>query len=315
LERLFPLDRTLVSDGLDAALEEVGAALPASSGWAIETYTPGSAAWTWRVPERYVVHEARLETEAGDVIADHAVTPLHLVAYSEPVDALLTFDELRPHLHTAPLRPDAIPWEFKYYERSWGFCLSHTALEALPRDTRYRAVIRSEFVADPDRGLKLGYAVVHPEGGPLPGRGELLVCAHIDHPAQANDGAAGAVTAIEVAHRLAANPLPPGSLSVRFLFCPESIGSICHLSRHEELIDRLHGAVFCEMTGSAGPLVLQRSLQDDDLMDRIARGPHPADGSGAPRGGVRVRDLQRRGRHQRSGRDGAVRLDQPLAIP
>jgi aminopeptidase-like protein len=264
LEELFPLDRTLVSDGLDEALNRLGATLPAELGWQVEEFPSGEPAWTWRIPERYVVHEAYLETEDGRRIVDHADSPLHLVSYSEPIDALLTFDELDPHLHTAPHRPHAVPWEFKYYERSWGFCLSHNAYTALPRDVRYRAVIRSEFATD--RGLTVG---VCRAPGDLDG--ELLVCAHIDHPHQANDDLAGVITAAEVARRLAANPLPEGSLGVRFLFCPETIGSITYLSRHEDLIGSLRGAVFSEMTGTDGPLVLQRTRQDDDVMDRIAR--------------------------------------------
>jgi aminopeptidase-like protein len=79
------------------------------------------------------------------------------------------------------------------------------------------------------------------------------------------------VSAIEAARRLAARPLPPGSMSVRFLFCPETIGSICYLSHNEDLIPRLRGGIYSEMTGNRNSLVLQRSFQGDDLMDRVAR--------------------------------------------
>jgi aminopeptidase-like protein len=71
--------------------------------------------------------------------------------------------------------------------------------------------------------------------------------------------------------RLAADPLPAHALGVRLLLCPETIGSICYLSHHEELIERLQGAVFCEMTGNDSGLRLQRSRQDDHVLDRIAR--------------------------------------------
>jgi aminopeptidase-like protein len=273
LEELFPLHRTLASEGTDTALDLLGAALAVDGvEWTTETYAPGTAAWTWRIPERYVVHEAYLEhAQTGERIADFAWSPLHVVSYSEPVDALLTFDELDPHLHHAERRPDAIPWEFKFYERSWGFCLSYNSYLSLPRDGRFRAVIRSEFDATPEHGLRVGVALVHPEGGPDPDAGELLVCAHVDHPAQANDDTSGVVSAVEAARRLAARPLAPGSMSVRFLFCPETIGSIAYLSHHEDLIDRLRGAIYSEMTGNRNDLALQLSHQGDDLIDRVAR--------------------------------------------
>ena len=61
-------------------------------------------------------------------------------------------------------------------------------------------------------------------------------------------------------------------MSVRFLFCPETIGSIAYLAHHEDLIPNLKGGIFIEMTGNRNTLVLQHSRQDHDLMDRIACG-------------------------------------------
>lgn len=272
VEELYPLHRTLVSDGTDQALEIVGRAMPASSAYEIETYAPGERVWTWKVPARYVVREAWVETVAGERIIDFADSPLHLVSYSEPIDAELSWAELEPHLHVAPHRPAAVPWEFRYYERDWGFCLSQEQLERLPRDGLFRVRIDSEFLAGPDDGLRVGVALLRPEGELAPGHPEIIVCAHVCHPAQANDDAAGVASAVGVAQRLADRPLPALSASVRFLFCPETIGSISYLAHHEDLIPRLRGGVFVEMTGNDNSLVLQRTRQDDSPLDRIARG-------------------------------------------
>jgi aminopeptidase-like protein len=271
LREVYPLHRTLASDGTDAALEIIGRYLPDDANYTIETYAPGQPVWTWKVPERYVVHSAYLETEDGERVVDFADNPLHLVSYSLPVEKLLTWEELEPHLHYSDKRPQAIPWEFKYYERSWGFCLSKDRFDHLRRDVRYRAVIRSEFVTDADRGFRVGVARIDPEGGLEPQAGECIIAAHVCHPMQANDDVAGVVTAIGVAQRLAARRLPRGSMSVRMLFCPETIGSIAYLAHHEDLIPALRGGVFLDMTGNRNRLVLQRSRQDDHLLDRVAR--------------------------------------------
>jgi aminopeptidase-like protein len=63
LKILYPLHRTLASDGTDEALNIIGEHMPGLSNYSIETYMPGSKVWTWTVPERYVVHDAYLETE------------------------------------------------------------------------------------------------------------------------------------------------------------------------------------------------------------------------------------------------------------
>jgi aminopeptidase-like protein len=271
LEAIYPLHRTIVSEGSDKALEIIAENLPAGENWTLETYAPGTQVWTWKVPERYVVHEAYLETEGGERIVDFADNPLHLLSYSLPVDETLTWEELAPHLYCSEKRPHAIPWEFKYYDRDWGFCMSKQTFDSLPHDKRYRAVIRSEFIERADQGLRVGTLLVHPEGGPNPEAGEMIIAAHICHPMQANDDAAGVVTAIGLARRLVERRLPEGSMSVRFLFCPETIGSIAYLAHNEDLIPRLKGGIFIEMTGNENSLILQRSRQDDHLIDRIAR--------------------------------------------
>ncbi len=270
LEEIYPLHRTLASEGTDQALEIVGNYMPEDSNYQAESYAPGTPVWTWVVPERYNVKEAYLETEDGERIVDFADNPLHLLSYSLPMDEIISWEQLEKHLHFSEKFPDAIPWQFQYYNRTWGFCLSKNVFDKLPRDKKYLAVIDVEFDDSAEPGFRVASAVIHPEGGPNPNAGEILINAHICHPMQANDDAAGVVTAIGVAQRLAEKPLPPGSMSVRFLFCPETIGSIAYLSQNEELIGNFKAGIFIEMTGNNNSLILQHSLQADHLIDQVA---------------------------------------------
>jgi len=199
LAEFYPLHRTLASDDQDKTLAIIGSYMPDSSNYTIETYTPLERAWTWRVPERFVVHEAYLEIEGGERVVDFKNNPLHIVSYSLPVDKTLSFEELQPHLHFNEKRPHTIPWVFKYYDRVWGFCLSKNVFDKLPRDKKYRAVIKSDFITDPKLGFKIATAVIHPEGGPNPSAGEIVIQAHTRHPMQANDDGAGVVSAIDLA--------------------------------------------------------------------------------------------------------------------
>ncbi len=270
LERIYPLHRTLASTEMDEALRIVGDAMPAAANYTVESFVPNTPVWTWQVPERYVVHEAYLAFEDGRRIVDFADNPLHLVSYSPPVDLTLNWDALLPHLYYNEARPWATPWVFKYYQRDWGFCLPKDVFDTLPRDERYRAVIRSEFVADPEAGgFRVAAGLLEPEGGSTPGVGEMLISAHLCHPMQANDDVAGVVTAVEVAHRLAEKPLPSGSMDVRFWFGPETIGSIVYLANHEDLIPHLKGGIFIEMTGNQSPIAWHHTRQHNHLLDRI----------------------------------------------
>jgi len=271
LGEILPLHRTLASDGMDTALELIGSYLPENANYKIETYPPLQPVWTWYVPERYIVHQAYLETESGERVLDFRDNSLHLVSYSLPVDKVLTWAELEPHLYFNEKRPHTIPWKFKYYDRDWGFCLPKNQFDLLARDKNYHAVIRSEFSTNPDEGFKVSTAVLHPQGGPTASAGGLFIMAHVCHPNQANDDAAGVVTAIEVARRLSAKPLPPGSMSVRFWFGPETIGTIAWLAHHEDQIAAIKGGIFIEMTGNDNTLALQHTRQHNATLDQVGQ--------------------------------------------
>ena len=122
LEKLYPLHRTLASDGTDEALKIVGEHMPAGSNYKIETYIPGTSVWTWSVPERFVVYEAYLETESGERVVDFAENLLHIVSYSLPIDAILTWEELEPHLYYNEKRPWATDYQLAP-RLSHGCCL------------------------------------------------------------------------------------------------------------------------------------------------------------------------------------------------
>ncbi|MDO9545170.1 MAG: DUF4910 domain-containing protein [Pelolinea sp.] len=271
VSEIYPLNRALVSDGIDQAFDIIRNHLQAYTACTLETYPPTKQVWTWRIPERFIVNSAFIEMEDGTKICDSAENPLHLVSYSTPIDKWMKWKELDSHLHYSEKRPHAIPWEFKYYERGWGFCLSKDEYDKLPREKQYRAVIDTEYDVSAENGLRTLSAEIDPIGGHDERMGSVLVCTHVCHPNMANDDASGVAVALEIARRFHENPLPKGSKSIRFLFCPETIGSIAYFSQHEDLIPAIKSGVFIEMAGNQNRLALQRSRQDNHLIDRMAK--------------------------------------------
>lgn len=258
LAEIYPLHRTLSSEGTDRALALISKHIPVGV-YHVEEYPALSKAWTWTIPERYIVHEAYIELD-GERIVDFKDNPLHLVSYSLPIDKVIGWDELVPHLHYSVSRPSAIPWMYKYYERDWGFCLPKSQFDTLPRDGQYHVVIRSEF--DAAQGLRVGTAFI--DNG---AQEEMLIASHICHPNQANDDASGVVTALELINRLVENPLPSGSMNIRFLFCPETIGAIAYLANRD--YSNVKGGMFLEMTGNDNLLAWHRTKSGCSALDRI----------------------------------------------
>ncbi|MDA1132612.1 MAG: DUF4910 domain-containing protein [Proteobacteria bacterium] len=256
LTRLWPLHRTLNSDDMERALGMCGAYLD-DPRWMLHRYRPKSEVYTWIVPERFHVREAWLEID-GERIADFADNPLHLLSYSLPRTIEGKLGDLRGHLWSNPARPDAIPWEFKYYERSWGFCVRHRDLERFGDDAPVKGVIDVAF-GDEDFCLGEFY---------LPGEtdADVLFLTNICHPAQVNDSLSGLVVGLEMARRLAA--MPRQRLGFRLLVVPETIGTIAWLAANENAITNTGIAWFCEVVGHDESFILQHSRQGDALIDR-----------------------------------------------
>ena len=136
LARLFPLCRSLTGDGVRRTLEILAEDLPL----AVTEVPSGTPIHDWSVPREWNLRGAWIAGADGQRVVDAEDSNLHVVSYSTPVRARMSLDELRPHLHTLPDRPSLIPYRTSYWHETWGFCLAHETLEAMP-DGTYEVVI------------------------------------------------------------------------------------------------------------------------------------------------------------------------------
>jgi len=253
---LFPLPRSLTGDGVRRTLELVGARIPLE----VTEVPCGTQVYDWVVPPEWNVSAAWVADEAGRRIVDLAASTLHVVGYSEPVQARLSGSELEPHLHSLPDDPEATPYRTSYYERTWGFCLPHAQRTEIEPNATYDVVIESTL--DDSGSLTYAEAVV-------PGRSddEFLVSTYVCHPSLANDNVAGIVVAAGLASSLAAQELRH---TVRVLFAPSGIGTLAWLQRNEPHLARIRAGLVVACAGDAGPLNYKRSRRSDALVDRAA---------------------------------------------
>src|SRR6185437_5300 len=127
-DRLWPINRSIAGPGLRASLDILAEVIPTER----HRFATGTKVFDWEVPREWEVREAYLIDPDGRRRADFAEHNLHLVAHSVPVRARMSLAELRPHLHSIPEQPDAIPYVLSLYAENWGFCLTDRELRELP---------------------------------------------------------------------------------------------------------------------------------------------------------------------------------------
>ncbi|HUY90553.1 MAG TPA: DUF4910 domain-containing protein [Pirellulales bacterium] len=255
-DRLWPLLRSITGAGVRRTHEILGELVPLER---IEIPS-GTKCFDWTVPQEWICREAYVVGPDGRRIADVAQHTLHLVNYSIAFRGTLSREELDAHLYSLPEAPEAIPYVTSYYAPRWGFCLPHAMRTRLP-DGQYQVVVDTEHV---DGSLTLSQAV-------LPGEepDEVIISTYTCHPSLANNELSGPLLAAFLYRRLAA--IERRRLTYRFVWLPETIGSLAYLARYgEHFRRRLVAGYVASCVGDRGPLTYKRSRRGHSAADRAA---------------------------------------------
>lgn len=254
---LWPIPRSLTGAGVRETLAILRRELPELT---IHEVPTGTACFDWKVPREWNIRDAYITAPDGTKIADFKANNLHVVGYSVPVDTELDLEELQPHLHSLPAQPDAIPYVTSYYEERWGFCVADSVRRKL-QPGRYRVRIDSELV---DGSLTYGELL-------LPGKSgrEVFLSTYVCHPSMANNELSGPCVTTFLAKWLRGRT--DRVHGYRIVFIPETIGSICYLSRNlDALQERVIAGFVVTCVGDERAYSYVPSRGGASLSDRAA---------------------------------------------
>jgi len=256
-ERLYPLCRSITGNGVRETLAALGEHID------LETFEvpTGTQVFDWVVPKEWNLERATLTTEDGRCLVDTNHSNLHVVNYSVPTDAWVSREELEPHLHSLPERPELIPYRTAYYAPAWGFCLSEQQRATLG-DGPFHVQIDSSLE---DGALTYGECFVPGET-----EAELLISTHVCHPSLANDNLSGITVATHLAKYFAGSDRL--RFGLRFIFVPSTIGAITWLARNEQRLGKLIGGLIISGVGDSGSFTYKLSRRGDGIVDRICSG-------------------------------------------
>ena len=137
---IFDFHRHLMGDGVRNTLYAIKKIVPKLKIYEIKS---GTKFYDWTIPLEWKVYEAYISTLDNKKIIDIKNNNLHIVQYSDSVNAIIDIDRLKKKLHYIEKLPNAIPYLTSYYKKDWGFCLSYNQYKKLNKK-KYKVVIKSK---------------------------------------------------------------------------------------------------------------------------------------------------------------------------
>ena len=221
--KLFKLNRSLTGDGNRKTLNIIKNEF---KEFKIRKIKSGKKVFVWKIPPEWNIKKAHIIDKKNKKILDFKNNNLHIVGYSQPINKYLKKDKLLDHIHSLPKQPKAIPYITSYYNKYWGFCMSHlqkNQIKKYSKDDKFKVLIDSKF----NKKGFLNYGEILLKGK---SNQEILISTFICHPSMANNELSGPIVSMSLINHF--RKIKKLSKSIRFIFIPETIGSIAYLSKN-----------------------------------------------------------------------------------
>ncbi|EIY6494554.1 DUF4910 domain-containing protein [Campylobacter lari] len=260
--KLFPICRSITGEGFRTSLKILDEAMGGGI-LKIHSIASGSKVFDWEVPAEWEINDAYIITPDGEKICDFKQNNLHVLNYSEGIDTELDLASLQEHLYSIEEMPDAIPYVTSYYTRRWGFCIKHEDRVKL-KEGKYKVFIDAKHH---ENGV-LNYAdLLIPSTQET--KDEILISTYLCHPSMANNELSGPIVATFLAKWLL--ELKERKYNYRFVFSPETIGSIVYLSKHLKHLQKYTKAGFVlSCIGDDNAYSLIHTPSENTLADKVA---------------------------------------------
>ena len=219
---LYPLNRSLTGDGTKKTLKIIKKEFP---NLKIKKIKSGTNVFDWKIPYEWNISDAFVLDKKGKKIIDFKNNNLHLVGYSRPISKIIKKAELIKNIYSIKNQPNAIPYITSYYKKRWGFCLSHNdknkILRNYKKNDKFKINIKSNF--NHKGNMNYGELLLKGES-----TDEILISTYVCHPSMANNELSGPIVSMCLMNYY--QKLKKLKKSIRFIFIPETIGSIAYIS-------------------------------------------------------------------------------------
>ena len=220
---LFPITRSLTGWGVRKTLKIIQKEFTELK---IKKIKSGTKVFDWNIPPEWNVSNDYVLDKYNNKIIDFKKNNLHLVGYSGSIKKYLFKKELFKNLYFLKNQPNAIPYITSYYKKIFGFCVSYNQYKNFDKlyfsGDKFKVVINSSF----KKNGYLNYGELILKGK---SKKEILISTYICHPSMANNELSGPIVSMSLINHFKKKKL---SKTLRFIFIPETIGSITYLSKN-----------------------------------------------------------------------------------
>ena len=225
LKILFPICRSITGNGLRKTIKFFQSINPE---FKLISFKSGKKVFDWHVPDEWSIKDAFIyHIKTKKKYLEFKKNNLHVLNYSTSVNLKMSKKNLIKFIYTDKKNRNAISFVTSYYKKRWGFCASEKQKVSLPNGN-YKVLIDSNF-----KKGKLDLVEAYIKGKK---KEEIFFTSYICHPSMANNELSGPVVVNEILSEI--KKLNKTKFSYRFVLAPETIGSICYLTKRLKLLKK-----------------------------------------------------------------------------
>ena len=226
IKEIYNKPRTLISPATRETLKYIKSKI---GNIKVLYFKTGSKVFDWVIPKEWVIKDAYIKDKKGRKILDFRKNLLSIVYYSTSINKWVSKKELKKNIYFDKKLKNATPYVTSYYKKRWGFCMPKNNYDKL-NSARYKIYINSEFV---NSKLEVGEKFIRGKK-----RKEIFFSTYICHPSMANDNLSGIALQTYLINYVQ-NNYKKNLFSYRFVFLPETIGSIAYLSKKYKQLKKI----------------------------------------------------------------------------
>lgn len=247
----------VVADGNEQLFERLRREL----AFDVKRYPTGTSHNGWVVPQNWHVDTATISRD-GKVLFDGKVHPLGVAMYSNSFCGELDLEDLRSHVVTNPVQPNAYMfhsiWQIRSWAADWALSVPYKVFKTFGPG-RYKVDLRTRKVPGEMPVASFDHR----------GRSDRTILFHtnICHPTQANDGFCAVALLVRLFQWLANRDT---YYTYRLLLAPEHVGSVMYCrDQGREGLQKIVSAIFMEMPGNRAPIAVTSTFLGNQPIDKV----------------------------------------------